>query len=73
MFDLSILFEALSFSFPFYFNKDKTESRIESAKPEKHEVFYVERIMKNKVDLLLQPLNLRQYCMFKCILFVVVC
>jgi len=32
MFDLSILFEALSSSFPPHFNKDKTESRIVAAK-----------------------------------------
>lgn len=37
VFDLSILFEALSSSFPPHFNKDKTESRIVAAKSLSHE------------------------------------
>lgn len=37
MFDVSILFEALSSSFPPHFNKDKTESRIVAATSLSHE------------------------------------
>lgn len=38
----------------------------------KKKIFFVERGMKDEVDLLLQPLNWRQYCQFICILFVVI-
>lgn len=39
----------------------------------KREVFYVGRAVQVKAVLLLQPLHLKQYCPFKCILSVLVC
>lgn len=66
VFDLSILFDAPSSSFPPHFNTDKTESRIVAAKSLSREKntksFYVG--VKDKVDLLQRPLSLRHYCLF---------
>lgn len=50
--------------------KQKVES---SLSHKKHEVFYVGCAVQVKAVLLLQPLNLKQYCPFRCILSVLVC
>ena len=76
VFDLSILFDAPSSSFPPHFNKDKTESAIVAAKSLSHEntkSFMSDAEWKIKLIYFCGLWVCDAIACFKCILFVVVC